>query len=56
MSNLLEEKLRKIQKHKSELKKEMKDERDRRRLMRLAEELRNVNLEEKSILRELGVD
>ena len=55
MPNTLEEKLKAIQTHKASLKKQMKDETDRRQLMSIAEEIAQLTAEEKEILRQLGV-
>ena len=53
--NLLEEKLKRIQDSKRELKKEMKNETDRVKLMSIASDIRELTKEETEILVELGV-
>lgn len=56
MPNTLEEKLRAVQTHKASLKKQMKDETDRRKLIGIAEQIACLTAEEKELLRQLGVD
>lgn len=53
--NLLEEKLKAVQDSKRELKKQMKSENDRAKLMSIAEDIRELTKEETEILTELGV-
>ena len=53
--NLLEEKLKAVQDSKRELKKQMKSENDRKKLISIAEDIRELTKEETEILTELGV-
>ena len=56
MPNTLEEKLRAVQTHKASLKKQMRDESNRKKLMEIAEQIACLTAEEKELLRRLGVD
>ena len=53
--NLLEAKLKAVQDSKRELKKQMKSENDRKKLISIAEDIRELTKEETEILTELGV-
>lgn len=53
--NLLEAKLKAVQDSKRELKKQMKSENDRKKLISIAEDIRELTKEEIEILTELGV-
>ena len=53
--NLLEAKLKAVQDSKRELKKQMKSENDRAKLMSIAGDIRELTKEETEILTELGV-
>ena len=53
--NLLEAKLKAVQDSKRELKKQMKSENDRKKLISIAEDIRELTKEETEILTEMGV-
>ena len=53
--NFLEAKLKAVQDSKRDLKKQMKSENDRKKLISIAEDIRELTKEEIEILTELGV-